>query len=107
MLANAHGLGCVIALPYHMFIPGLPRDDYELRRVAEIRSEIALRLSKVLEEMSSEPRDDLLDQMALSQWNSERRERVFAPLKARAARIPEQSVAEGEQPLPDVLPEIN
>ena len=89
-----------------MFIPGLPKDDYELLRVAEIRREIAARLSRVLAEMTSEARDDLLDQMALSQWNSERRERVFAPLKARAARIPEQPVAEGEQPLPDALPEI-
>jgi hypothetical protein len=71
-----------------MYIQGIPKYPYEHRRLAEIRSEIGGRLVNVTALMSAEARNELLSEMALRQWNSERREATPPPRTCSIDRAP-------------------
>ena len=97
--------GVAIATHGCMINPGFPEDEYERRRLADIRVEISTRLINATASMSEESRDELLTQMALMQWNAERRARVRVK-KAPVKPAPDVIDPGGEPPLLDEVTEI-
>ena len=97
--------GDLIALHGSVITPGFPEDDYERRRLADIRVEISARLVNATALMSQESRDELLNQMALMQWNAEWRARVRIR-KAPVEPTPDAVAPVREPPFPDDVTEI-
>ncbi len=89
-----------------MYTHGIPEDEYERQRLAAIRAEISARLMNTTASMTEESRDELLTQMALLQWNAERRARVRIR-RQPVERSPDQVSPEGEPPFPDEVTEID
>ncbi len=102
---NNYGRGDAFARPCRMCTHAVPEDEYDQRRLAEIRREISARVEVVTSSLTQESRDELLNQMALLQWNAERRARVRSRSPS-ITRDPDAVPGGDEQPSPDAVAKI-
>ena len=81
-----------------MALSNAPDDERGRQRLAEIRAEICERLRGVTSEMSDEPRNALLDHMALVQWRAEYRELPQRERSGRSHVMQEGELDPGKEP---------